>query len=175
MSGEGSNLQALIDAGLEIAAVASNKPGVGALERARRAGVQTAVFRLDDFRTREDRDRAMADWLAGRAVDLVVCAGYMHLLTEPFLARFPDRIVNVHGALLPDFPGVRPVRDALEAGARETGATVHLVDGGIDTGPVLAQERVPVYPGDTFETLRDRVQAAEHRLLPSVVRELATP
>jgi phosphoribosylglycinamide formyltransferase-1 len=172
VSGEGTNLQALIDAGLPVAAVASNRTGARALARAERARIATAVFELDDYESREQRDTAMADWLAGHGVELVVCAGYMQLLTADFLARFPQRIVNVHPALLPSFPGTQPIRDALAAGADETGATVHFVDEGVDTGPVIRQERVPVLPGDTVESVRARVQAVEHRLLPEVVRQL---
>jgi len=172
VSGEGTNLQALIDEGLPVAAVASNRPGVRALERARAAGIPKAVFRLEEYPSREERDLAMAGWLEERGVRLVVCAGYMHLLTRPFLERFPGRVVNVHPSLLPAFPGTRPLEDALAAGVTETGVTVHLVDEGVDSGPILAQERVPVLPGDTPQTLRERVHAVEHRLLPSVVRSL---
>ena len=172
VSGEGTNLQALIDAGLPIVAVASNNPGVRALERAEQAGIATAVFELDDYPDRDSRDAAMADWLAGRSVDLVVCAGYMHLLDPAFLGRFPGRVVNVHPAPLPDFPGAHPLEDLLTAGAKEAAATVHVVDEGVDTGPVLASEPVPVLPEDTVDSLRERVHAAEHRLLPRVVREL---
>jgi phosphoribosylglycinamide formyltransferase-1 len=172
VSGEGTNLQALIDAGLPIVAVASNKPGVRALERAEQAGIATAAFELDDYPDREARDAAMADWMASRSVDIVVCAGYMHLLRRCFLERFPGRVINTHSAPLPDFPGPHPIHDVLAAGVPETAATVHYVDGGIDTGPVIAAERVPVMPGDDERSLRERVQAAEHRLLPQVVREL---
>ena len=172
VSGEGTNLQALIDEGLPIVAVASNKPGVRALERAESAGIPTEVFNSDGFPTREERDGAMADWLLARGVTLVVCAGYMHLLRAPFLERFQGRIVNTHSAPLPDFPGAHPIGDVLAAGVKETAATVHWVDEGVDTGPVIAAERVPVHPDDTVETLRARVQAVEHRLLPKVVREL---
>jgi phosphoribosylglycinamide formyltransferase 1 len=172
VSGEGTNLQALIDDGLPIAAVASNKPNVRALERARAAGIPTAIFELETYGTREDRDAAMADWLLGRGVELVVCAGYMHLLRPPFLARFPGRIVNTHSAPLPQFPGPRPIEDVLAAGVKETAATVHYVDAGVDTGPVIAAEPVPVREDDTVDTLRARVQAVEHRLLPRTVRAL---
>jgi phosphoribosylglycinamide formyltransferase 1 len=172
VSGEGTNLQALIDARLPIAAVISSKPGVRALERAQAVGVETAVFPLDDFPTREERDAAMADWFARRGVDLVVCAGFMYLLRRPFLDRFAGRIVNTHAGRLPDFPGMHPVEDALAAGARETAATVFFVDDGIDTGPVIASEAVPVLEGDTVDSLRRRVQAVEHRILPEVVRDL---
>ncbi len=114
----------------------------------------------------------MAEWLEGEGVDLVVLAGYMHLLTPAFLDRFQNRIVNVHPSLLPAFPGAHAVADQLAAGVAESGATVHLVDEGIDSGPVLAQERVPVLAGDSVETLHERIKAVEHRLLPKVVREL---
>jgi phosphoribosylglycinamide formyltransferase 1 len=167
VSGNGSNLQALIDAGLPVAAVASNKPGVRALERADTAGVPTRVFDLDDFATREERDLAMADWLTDAGVELVVCAGYMHILTAPFLDRFPDRIVNVHPSLLPAFPGARAIDDALAANVETTGVTVHLVDTGLDSGPILSQEPVSVEPR---ETLEERIHAVEHRLLPAAVR-----
>jgi phosphoribosylglycinamide formyltransferase-1 len=172
VSGEGTNLQALIDDGLPISAVASNKPGVRALERAEAARIPTGVFTLEDYESREARDGAMADWLAGHGVELVVCAGYMHLLRPNFLERFSGRIVNTHPAPLPDFPGSRPIEDVLAAGASETAATVHYVDQGVDTGPVIATEPVPVREDDTVETLRERVQSVEHRLLPKAVREL---
>ncbi len=168
VSGEGTNLQALIDEGLPVVAAASSNPAAGALERARACGVPTAVFSLDDYGSREERDEAMADWLAGHGVRLAVCAGYMHLLTPAFLSRFPA--VNVHPSLLPAFPGTRAIEEALAAGVSETGVTVHAVDEGVDTGPVILQERVPVCPGDTPETLRARVQTVEHRLLPEAVR-----
>jgi phosphoribosylglycinamide formyltransferase-1 len=171
VSGEGTNLQALIDDGLPIAAVASNRSDARALERAEAAGIPTATFELDAYESREERDSAMADWLVGRGVDLVVCAGYMHLLRPSFLKRF-DRIVNTHSAPLPEFPGAHPIEDVLAAGAKETAATVHYVDEGVDTGPVIAAEPVPVRRDDTVETLRARVQAVEHRLLPKAVREL---
>ena len=169
VSGEGTNLQALIDAGLPIAAVASNRADVPALERADRALIPNRVYVLEDFPDRHARDREMADWLQLRGVDLVVLAGYMHLLTPVFLERFPGRIVNVHPSLLPDFPGTQPIDDALAAGVETTGVTVHYVDEGIDSGRVIRQEPVVVEPRDT---LVSRIHAVEHRLLPEVVREL---
>jgi phosphoribosylglycinamide formyltransferase 1 len=171
-SGEGTNLQALIDAGLLIACVASNRPQARALERARRAGIETAVFDAADYDSRKERDVALAEWLQSRDVELVVCAGYMHLFRKQFFDYYGGRIVNTHAAPLPEFPGAHPVEDVLAAGVSETAATVHYVDEGIDTGAVITAEQVPVYPGDTVETLRERVKAAEHRLLPAVVREL---
>jgi phosphoribosylglycinamide formyltransferase-1 len=172
VSGEGTNLQALLDAGLSVVAVASNRPGVSGLARADAARVPTAVFPLDDYPDRVARDSAMADWLEEHGVELVVCAGYMHLLEPPFLERFAGRVVNVHPAPLPDFPGAHPLEDLLAAGAGEAAATVHWVDDGVDTGPVIASEPVPVLAGDTVATLRERVHEVEHRLLPEVVRKL---
>ena len=172
VSGEGTNLQALIDAGLPIVAVASNRGDASALRRAERARIPTGTFELDDYPDREARDAAMAMWLVRHGVQLVVCAGYMHLLRRSFLDRFPGRIVNTHSAPLPDFPGAHPIEDVLAAGVSETAATVHYVDEGVDTGPVITAEPVPVRDDDTVETLRARVQAVEHRLLPRVVEEL---
>jgi phosphoribosylglycinamide formyltransferase 1 len=172
VSGEGTNLQALIDERLPIVAVASNTADARALARARDAGIAAASFELDEYEDREARDAAMADWLVEHGVDLVVCAGYMHLLRRSFLERFPGRVVNTHSAPLPDFPGPHPIHDVLAAGVPETAATVHYVDGGVDSGPVIAAEPVPVEPGDDEHSLRARVQAAEHRLLPQVVRGL---
>jgi phosphoribosylglycinamide formyltransferase-1 len=172
VSGEGTNLQALFDADLPVAAVASNEPRVRALERAEAAGVPAAVFPLRGFATRAERDEAMANWFRAHGVQLVVCAGYMHLLEPVFLERFPGRVVNVHPAPLPDFPGAHALEDILAAGAREAAATVHYVDEGVDTGRVIASEPVPVREGDTVESLRERVHEVEHRLLPRVVREL---
>jgi len=169
VSGNGSNLQALIDAGLPVVAVAANRKDAYALERARAAGIPVATFSLDCHADREERDLVMATWLEEQGVELVVCAGYMHLLTRPFLDRFRGRIVNVHPSLLPAFPGARAIADALEAGVETTGVTVHHVDDGLDTGAVIAQDVVPVEPRETLEA---RIHAVEHRLLPRVVSEL---
>ncbi len=168
VSGRGSNLQALIDQKLPIAAVASNVADAGALTRAAQAGIPTAVFALDDHASREERDLAMADWLVQHGAELVVCAGYMQLLTPAFLERCTA--INVHPSLLPAFPGPTPIEDALAAGVAETGVTVHFVDEGVDSGPVIFQEPVPIEPGDTPERLRERVHAVEHRLLPEAAR-----
>jgi len=172
VSGEGTNLQALIDAGLPITAVASNRRDVRALARAEAAAIPAAAFPLEDYATRDERDGAIADWLDANGVRLVVLAGYMHLLRPAFLDRFPSRVVNTHSAPLPAFPGAHPIEDVLAAGIHESAATVHYVDEGVDTGAVIAAEPVPVLAGDTPSSLRARVQAAEHRLLPEVVREL---
>jgi phosphoribosylglycinamide formyltransferase 1 len=172
VSGEGTNLQALFEARLPIVAVASNLPGVRALERASRAAVPTGVFELVDYRSREDRDEAMAAWLVERGTRLAVCAGYMHLLTLPFLERLPT--INVHPSLLPAFPGMHAIEDALAAGVSETGVTVHFVDEGLDTGPVIVQEAVRVAREDTRETLHARLREVEHRLLPEAARLFLT-
>jgi len=169
VSGEGTNLQALIDAGLPIAGVASNRSDAGALARADAAGIPNRVFELDGYSDRAARDRELADWLQLRGVDLVVLAGYMHLLTPVFLDRFRDRIVNVHPSLLPQFPGGQAIADALDAGVDTTGVTIHYVDEGLDTGAVIRQEAVAVEPR---ATLVERIHAVEHRILPEVVREL---
>jgi len=169
VSGDGTNLQALIDAGLPIAAVASNRRDANALARAERAGLPARVFELEQYADRAARDREMADWLGLRGVDLVVLAGYMHLLTPAFLERFPERVVNVHPSLLPDFPGAHAIDDALDAGVETTGVTVHYVDDGLDTGDVIRQETVAVEPR---ESLVERIHAVEHRILPQVVAEL---
>jgi phosphoribosylglycinamide formyltransferase-1 len=169
VSGDGTNLQALIDAGLPLSAVASNRRDAYALMRARAAGIPVASFSLDCHPDREERDLVMAGWLERHGVELVVCAGYMHLLTQPFLRRFPGAIVNVHPSLLPAFPGTHAIEAALAAGVESTGVTVHLIDEGVDTGPVLRQQALTVAP---HETLEARIHALEHRLLPSVVREL---
>ena len=172
VSGSGSNLQALLDDGLPVVAVASNIPGVNALERAAAAGLPTAVFTAVSPDDRDARDAAIARWFLAHGVTHVVCAGYMHILRPSFLDRFPGRVVNVHPALLPAFPGAHAVQEALAAGVERTGATVHLVDEGVDTGPVLRQEAVPVLPDDTPETLHARIREVEHRILPATIREL---
>jgi phosphoribosylglycinamide formyltransferase-1 len=170
VSGTGTNLQALLDAGLPVRAVASNRRDALALERA--GDLPTASFELRDYASRDERDTAMADWLEQYGAELVVLAGYMHLLTPGFLDRFPGRVVNVHPSLLPAFPGAHAVADQLAAGVSESGCTVHLVDEGVDSGPILLQERVPVLAGDSEETLHARIKAVEHRLLPRAVEEM---
>jgi phosphoribosylglycinamide formyltransferase-1 len=169
VSGNGTNLQALIDDGLPVVAVASNRKGSYALLRAREAGIPAATFSLECHTDRAERDLVMATWLEAQGVELVVLAGYMHLLTKPFLDRFPRRIVNVHPSLLPAFPGASAIDDALAAGVETTGVTVHYVDEGVDTGEVIGQVAVPVEPP---ASLPERIHAAEHRLLPKVVRQL---
>ncbi|MFQ5426723.1 MAG: phosphoribosylglycinamide formyltransferase [Gaiellales bacterium] len=172
VSGSGSNLQALLDHDLPIVAVASNVAGVRALQRAEAAAVPSAVFELSRFGSRDERDSAMASWLVEQRVQLVVCAGYMQLLTSAFLERFPGRVINVHPSLLPAFPGMLAVERALEAGVEKTGVTVHYVDDGVDTGEVIEQVEVTIDPHETAEALLDRLHAVEHRLLPSVALRL---
>jgi phosphoribosylglycinamide formyltransferase-1 len=178
-SGAGSNLQAILDTlhggpdGIVVAAVASNKPGVPALERAHRAGVPTAAFPLDDHPDRLARDAAMVDWIAGQDVRLVVLAGYMHLLTHAFLGRFPHAIVNVHPSLLPAFPGIHPVDDALAAGVRVFGVTVHFIDEGVDTGPIILQRAIELPHARTREEVLERLHPIEHQLLPEAIHLIA--
>ncbi len=177
-SGAGTNLQAILDQlhgreGIEVVAVGSDKPAARAIERAGGAGIETAAFAIGDFSDREQRDRAIADWLAGHDVDLVVLAGYMQLLTEGFVRRFPNRIVNVHPALLPSFPGLDAIGQALEHGVRITGVTVHFVDEGIDSGPIVLQRPVPVPPGRDRDALEAAIHATEHALLPEAIRMIA--
>jgi phosphoribosylglycinamide formyltransferase 1 len=170
VSRTGTNLQALLDAGLPVVAVASNRAEAEALTRA--GAIPSASFELDDFADRSARDATMAAWLEEHGVRLVVLAGYMHLLTPAFLDRFPDAVVNVHPSLLPAFPGAHAVEEQLAAGVAESGVTVHIVDEGVDSGPILAQERVSILATDTPESLHERIKSVEHRLLPEVVREL---
>lgn len=177
-SGEGSNLQALLDIvhgrhGVEIVRVVSDKPDARALERASAAGVPTAVFPLADFPDRAARDAAIEHRLREDDVHLVVLAGYMAILSERFIGAFHGRIVNVHPSLLPKYPGLRAIEQALESGDDQTGVTVHYVDEGVDTGPIIAQETIGIAPGETAERLAERVHEIEHRLLPEVVAQLA--
>jgi phosphoribosylglycinamide formyltransferase 1 len=177
-SGSGTNLQAILDTlhgreGIEVAGVGSDKPEARALERARAAGVEAAVFAREDFAGREARDVAMAQWIDGRGADLVVLAGYMQLLSPAFVARFRNRIVNVHPALLPAFPGLDAIGQALEAGVETTGVTVHFVDEGVDTGPPILQREVPVPPGRDRGELEEAIHAVEHELYPEAIRMLA--
>ena len=177
-SGSGTNLQALIDTvhgrEAEVVAVASDKADARALERARAAGIATAVFALDAYADRATRDLAMADWLAERSVELVVLAGYMRLITPGFLQRFPQRVINVHPSLLPAFPGVRPIADTVAYGAKVAGVTVHFVDDGVDTGAIIFQRAIDIVDVADPEELHDRLRPLEHELLPEAVRRIAT-
>jgi phosphoribosylglycinamide formyltransferase-1 len=177
-SGTGTNLQAILDGlhgqdGFEVVCVASNKPGARALQRAADADVETGVFPREDHGDRIERDAAMADWLAARDVELIVLAGYMELLSAEFVHRFPSRIVNVHPALLPSFPGLDAIGQALEHGVAVTGVTVHFVDEGVDSGPIILQRAVPVpYTRDRSQLERE-IHEVEHQLLPEAIRLIA--
>jgi phosphoribosylglycinamide formyltransferase 1 len=177
-SGEGTNLQALLDRvhgrdGIEIVAVASDKPDARALERARRAGVSVRAFLATGYPGRVERDRAMADWLVACGVDLVVLAGYMQLLADEFLVRFPERVINVHPALLPAFPGLEAVEQAIAYGVKVFGVTVHFVDGGVDTGPVILQRAIELPDAVDADAVLERLHPIEHELLPEAVRLIA--
>jgi phosphoribosylglycinamide formyltransferase-1 len=178
ISGEGSNLQALLDGvhgrnGIEIVGVASSRAEARGLQRAEAAGVETAVFSLADEPDREKRDDALAGWLEERGVELVVLAGFMELLTPLFIRRFPGRIVNVHPALLPSFPGLGAIEQALEHGVKVAGVTVHFVDEGIDSGPIVLQEAFELPYHRDIAAIEQHFHDVEHRLLPRAVRLIA--
>lgn len=178
-SGTGSNLQAILDTlhggpeGIVVAGVASDKPGARALERAQEADVPTATFPREDFPDRAARDAAMANWLEERGVRLVVLAGYMQLLTPAFLQRFPHAVLNVHPALLPAFPGLDAVGQALAHGVKVFGVTVHFVDEGVDTGPIVLQRALELPHARTREDVLAPLHAVEHELLPEAIRLIA--
>jgi phosphoribosylglycinamide formyltransferase-1 len=177
-SGTGTNLQALLDTvhgqdGITVVAVASDKPEAQALDRARSAGVAASAFPATDYVDRRERDRTMADWISQAQAELVVLAGYMQLLSGEFLARFPGRVINVHPALLPAFPGLNAVQQALDYGVKVFGVTVHFVDEGVDTGPVLLQRAIELPEARTPEDVLGAVHAIEHELLPAAVRLIA--
>jgi phosphoribosylglycinamide formyltransferase-1 len=177
VSGTGTNLQALIDSvhgdQIEIACVAASRPGAAALERAERADIETGVFASDALADRESRDEALADWLEERSVQLVVLAGWMELLGQAFIRRFPGRIINVHPSLLPAFAGLRAIEQAVEHGVKVTGVTVHFVDEGVDTGAIVLQEALELSYPDAIADIEKRVHGVEHRLLPRAVRLIA--
>jgi len=191
-SGAGTNLQAILDRlhgreGVDVVAVGSDKPEAAALERARAAGVPTAVFQVGGaegipsgsdpsrgpFPDRAARDAAMAGWLADRGVELVVLAGYMRLLSAAFLGRFPQRVVNVHPALLPAFPGIGAVEQALAYGVKTFGVTVHFVDDGVDTGPIILQRALDLPAATDAAEIRTALRPLEHDLLCEAVRLIA--
>ena len=179
VSGQGTNLQALLDTvhrreGIEIVAVASNRSDAPALERARRARVQTGVFMRNEYATREERDSLMGDWFESKGANLIVLAGFMEILSADFVRRFRGRMINVHPSLLPAFGGLAPIQQALDHGVRVTGVTVHFVDEGVDTGPIIMQEAVPLegYSGD-IAAVEERIHEVEHRILPETVRRIA--
>jgi phosphoribosylglycinamide formyltransferase-1 len=177
-SGTGTNLQAILDTvhrreGIEVVAVGSDVSDAPALARAERAGIPLRAFPLADYADRAARDEALGDWIAGHGARLVVLAGYMALLSPGFLQRFPNAILNVHPALLPSFPGLRAVEQALEHGVRVTGVTVHFVDEGVDTGPIVLQRAIELAPGEPLDRVLERLHAIEHELLPEAIRLIA--
>jgi len=177
-SGTGSNLQAILDRlhmreGIEVVGVSSDKPGAPAIERARAASIPAGLFPREDFADREARDAAMADWIEERGPDLVVLAGYMQLLSPAFVGRFRNRIVNVHPALLPAFPGLDAIGQALAAGVEVTGVSVHFVDEGVDTGPTILQREVEVPPDRDRDALELAIHTVEHQLYPEAIRMIA--
>jgi phosphoribosylglycinamide formyltransferase-1 len=178
-SGSGTNLQAILnqlhggEEGIEVVGVGSDKPGAKALERARRADVETAVFPTAEYGDRAARDRALGDWIEGLGADLVVLAGYMQLLSADFVARFPHRVINVHPALLPSFPGIDALQQAIDHGSKITGVTVHFVDEGVDSGPIIMQRPVPVAPSRDWDETEKAIHATEHALLPETIRLIA--
>jgi phosphoribosylglycinamide formyltransferase 1 len=177
-SGNGTNLQAILDSlhgrdGFAVVGVGSDKREARALGRAREAGIETAVFPSAEFEDRAARDLAMGDWVEGLRADLIVLAGYMQLLSAGFVGRFRDRIVNVHPALLPAFPGLNAIGQALEAGVEVTGVTVHFVDEGVDTGAPILQREVPVPASRDRAELERAIHAVEHELYPEAIRTLA--
>lgn len=179
VSGSGSNLQSIIDKlhngpdNIEIALVVSDNHKAHGLNRAAEAGILTAVFSFLDFEDRLEHDLAMAAELERHEVDLVVLAGYMMLVTPAFLDRFPNKVINLHPSLLPAFPGGSPIEDTMDYGARVTGVTVHYVDEGADTGPIILQEAVEIKYNDTVPSLRERIHEVEHRLLPWAIELIA--
>jgi phosphoribosylglycinamide formyltransferase 1 len=178
-SGGGTNLQAILDQlhggeeGIEVVGVGSDKPGAVALERARKAGIETTVFPTSEYEDRAARDRALGDWIEERQADLVVLAGYMQVLSSEFVGRFRNRVVNVHPALLPAFPGINAVQQAIDHGSKVTGVTVHFVDEGVDSGPIIMQRPVPVGASRNWDDLEEVIHAAEHALLPETIRLIA--
>jgi phosphoribosylglycinamide formyltransferase 1 len=177
-SGAGTNLQAILDhvhgrEGVEVVAVGSDQPGAQALERARAAGVEAATFPAADYPDRHARDGAIAAWLVEHGVGLVVLAGYMQLLGANFLGRFPQRVINVHPALLPAFPGIGAVEQGIEYGVKVFGVTVHFVDEGVDTGPIILQRAIDLPAATDAAAVRDALRPIEHELLCEAVRLIA--
>ncbi|MCW3490043.1 phosphoribosylglycinamide formyltransferase [Dethiobacter alkaliphilus] len=175
-SGSGSNLQAIMDAierrditNAEVAVVISDRKNAYALERARQKSIPVKHQSSKNYQSREDYDRDLVTYLTEQQIDLVVLAGFMRLMTPHFVAAYPNRILNIHPSLLPAFPGAHGVRDALAYGVKVAGCTVHFVDEGMDTGPIILQEAVPVYDSDTEESLQERIHELEHRLYPRAI------
>jgi phosphoribosylglycinamide formyltransferase-1 len=178
-SGGGTNLQAILDQlhggeeEIDVVGVGSDNPDATALERARNAGVDTAIFPAAEYGDRAARDRALGDWIEGQGADLVVLAGYMQLLSPEFVARFRNRVINVHPALLPAFPGIDAVQQAIDHGSKITGVTVHFVDEGVDSGPIIVQRPVPIATSRDWAETERAIQVTEHALLPETIRLIA--
>jgi phosphoribosylglycinamide formyltransferase-1 len=178
-SGGGTNLQAILDQlhggeeEIEVVGVGSDQPDAKALERAREAGVETAVFPADGYEDRAARDAALGDWIEERGADLVVLAGYMQLLSPEFVGRFRNRVINVHPALLPSFPGIDAVQQAIHHGSKVTGVTVHFVDEGVDSGPIIMQRPVTIPSSRDWDETEELIHATEHTLLPEAIRLIA--
>lgn len=177
VSGSGTNLQTLIEqlhqepgSGIDIAVVISDRGGIYALTRAERAGIPTRVVKTQDFKHRVDFDAAISQQIEHFAAELVVLAGFMKLFQPPFVRKYRNRIINVHPTLLPAFPGAHPVADTLAYGVKVAGVTVHFVDEGVDSGPIIAQTAVPVFDTDDEESLHARIQIEEHKLYPQVIK-----
>jgi phosphoribosylglycinamide formyltransferase-1 len=179
VSGTGSNLQSVIDAvragelDVEIAAVGADREGTYGVERSSEAGLETFVVNFNSFPTRDEWDAALTARVASYAPDVVVSSGFMRIVSADFIAAFDGKYLNTHPALLPAFPGAHGVRDAMAYGVKVTGCTVHWADAGVDTGPIIAQEAVTIEPGDTEESLHERIKVVERRLLVSTLAELA--
>ena len=178
-SGSGTNLQAILDQlhagedGIEVVGVGSDKPDATALERAKQAEVESAVFPAAYYDDRSARDAALGDWIERTEADLVVLAGYMQMLSPEFVERFRGRVINVHPALLPAFPRIDAVQQAIDHGAKITGVTVHFVDEGMDSGPIIMQRPVPVAPSRDWDETEKAIHATEHELLPETIRLIA--
>jgi len=178
VSGEGTNLQAILDSvhgreGVEVVGVAASRAEARGLERAAAAGVERGVFATADHADRRARDQALGDWIQARDAELVVLAGWMEILTPEFIRRFAGRILNVHPSLLPSFPGIRAIQQALEHGVRVTGVTVHFVDEGVDTGPIVLQEALELAYDPEVSEVEAAVHEIEHRLLPRAIELIA--
>ncbi len=179
-SGSGTNLQNLIDqlhsdkkCHIEIAVVISDRKNAYALQRAKHAGIPRKIIRSQDFKNRVEFDAAIAKKIKDYNVDLIVLAGYMKLFQPPFVRQFQSKIINIHPSLLPAFPGANAIADTLAYGVKVSGVTVHFVDEGVDTGPIIAQAAVPVYDDDDEETLHQRIRIEEHKLYPQVIKNYA--
>ena len=175
ISGHGSNLQAILDQadGYRVVLVISNEKKAYGLRRAEEAGIPATVVSHRDFETREAFEEKLIELLDQTGIDVIALAGFMRILTKKFVGHYPKRILNIHPALLPSFPGINAIEKAWRSGVEETGVTVHFVDQGVDTGPILLQEKIPIDPGESLESLTERIHEVEHCLYPKAIRLLA--